>query len=166
MNKKLILFLISFTIIATVLILIKTNSDNSKDLFPFTMNGQSMEPTLKNGEVILTDTNLVNIALKDIVVFKREDNTNLVKRVLGMPNQRIMIKDCKVYVNGVIVEEKYLKEDVCTRGSDAIEDEIEYTLGENEYFLLGDNRAMSLDSRHIGFINFDSLIAVYRKNYE
>lgn len=122
--------------------------------------GVSMEPTLDSGQKILVNRFLYTISAPkrgDIIVFRPGGNPNshyYVKRIVGMPGETIQIMEGKMYINGSVVEEE---------GYDKIEDagiaEKEVTLGNNEYFVLGDNRNASEDSRsaNIGSISRESI---------
>jgi signal peptidase I len=72
------------------------------------------------------------------------DNRKYVKRVIGLPGERLQIFDGKIFINEKILEEYYLPYGVLT------EPDKTYTLGENNYFLMGDNRPVSNDSRYFG----------------
>lgn len=106
----------------------------------------SMFPTLHVGDRVAgITTNIVEPEHGDIVVFepnkdeKEEENELWVKRLIGKPGDKVEIKHGKVYVNGNLLDEPYVKQDMdytCT-----------FVVPEERYFLLGDNRANSEDSR-------------------
>ncbi len=106
------------------------------------ISGTSMEPTLKNGEiVVLVKTS--NLEYGDLCAFAYS-NKVLIKRVIGLPGDTIVIeKDGTVYLNGYALEEPYITE----KGFGECDVEFPYTVPENEYFLLGDQRTTSIDSR-------------------
>lgn len=110
------------------------------------VNGQSMEPSLYNNEKLLlskTAYTFSNPKRGDIVVAKPA-NLNvdyIIKRVIGIPGDTIEIKDNVIYVNDTALEEEYIKENMLTA------DITKFTLASDEYFLCGDNRNNSLDSR-------------------
>ena len=110
--------------------------------------GDSMNPTLEDGENLITDK--ITYRFKepkrfDIIVFPQKANTSklLIKRIIGMPGETVEIKDGRVYINGYELNEAYGNEVMKDGGlaANAI------TLGPNEYFVLGDNRNNSQDSR-------------------
>lgn len=137
--------------------------------------GFSMTPSLDNGQVVLVDRfshRLLNPQREDVVCFypKGNENSHLyIKRIVGLPGETIQIKDGYVYVDGV----RLLEDD----GFDKIEDpglatDI-FVLGNDEYFVLGDNRNNSEDSRNgnIGAVSKDTMVGKvwfklsYGKNY-
>lgn len=111
---------------------------------PIKVNGTSMDPTLKEGETMIL--NKIGMTFKgikrfDIVVVKTAD-TYLIKRVIGLPGDSIKYSDGKLYINEKVVDDPYSKTQT--------EDFDEVKLKKNEYFVMGDNRAVSKDSRMIG----------------
>lgn len=114
-------------------------------LYPCIVDGRSMEPTLQDKDYGFSFIIKKNIDIKrfDICVLNvNNDDKLIVKRVIGLPFDTIEYKDNKLYINGEYYEEKYLGE-VTT-------DDFSYSLKENEYFCLGDNRDISKDSRYYG----------------
>lgn len=92
----------------------------------------------------------------DIIMFNAPDkeNTIYIKRVVGLPGDEIVISDNKVYINGEPLEEKYVK-----NGWTLDQGTSEYTVPKGEYFMMGDNRDNSSDSRVWGTIKKDEIIA-------
>ena len=124
--------------------------------------GSSMEPTLQDGDNLNTDKityRLIEPKRFDIVVFPYMENTSklLIKRIIGMPGEKVQIKNGKVYIN-----DTELKDDVY--GNALMVDEgivgDPVVLAADEYFVLGDNRNHSQDSRFasVGNIHRDDII--------
>lgn len=113
--------------------------------------GVSMEPTLSNGDITILDKisyRFTNIKRKDIVSIYNKDSKYIVKRIIGLPGEYIEYKDGILYVDGKIIEEPYLKK---FETSDFKLTDIGYNeIPQDMYFVLGDNRVESLDSRDIG----------------
>lgn len=123
---------------------------------PVTVHGKSMYPTLKDkdvGAINVIFRKLFDVKRFDVVVAYR-DGMDWVKRIIGLPGDRVYAKDDVVYVNGKPIEEPYLNNDyankIRARGDKFTQDFDEVILGEDEYFLMGDNRIISKDSRDIG----------------
>lgn len=141
---KIIKSLIPYIIIIIVVILVRTFIAT-----PVRVNGSSMYPTLKGNEIMLLNK-LGHINRFDIVVLKidgREDN--LIKRIIGLPGETVEIKDNDIYINDKKIEDKY--------GYGVTYNIDKVTLKKDEYFILGDNRKISLDSRVFGTIHKDEI---------
>lgn len=118
------------------------------------VEGVSMEPTYHDGDSLLI-YKLGTPDKGDIITFKNEGR-NLIKRVIATPGDSVKIENSKVIVNGNVIKEDYIKED--DFGSGFAENE--KVLAEDEYFVLGDNRNNSIDSRVFGVIKEDSIMGV------
>ena len=113
------------------------------------MSGSSMKPVLESGDVVLMNRLAYDLGKPkrfDIAVFSREDTSLSIKRIIGLPGETIQIRDSRVYVNG----ERLEAEDGLSIVTIAGAAEYPIELGEDEYFLLGDNRESSEDSRFAG----------------
>ena len=121
--------------------------------------GSSMYSTLKNGDLVLLSKahyKFSNVQRGDIISFLYNDTKYLVKRVIGVPGDKIEIKDNILYINNKKVEEDYL-DDVIT--DDFSLDSLGYdVIPDGYYFVMGDNRENSLDSREIGLIKKSDII--------
>ncbi len=116
---------------------------------PFYVKGASMEPTFFDHEYLVIDE--ISYRFKepvrgDIIVFRypRDPKQYFIKRIIGLPGETVQVTGSNVYINGEQVEEPYLDEGTTTVG------EMVVTLQPDEYFVLGDNRSFSLDSRSFG----------------
>src|SRR5260221_1515916 len=122
---------------------------------PVKVEGGSMEPGLEDQERIFINKlvyRLENIALGDIVVFRypRDPRKSFIKRVIGGPGDRVRIYRGRVYRNGQLVPEPYVPEEFADEHSYP-----EIVVPPNSYFVLGDHRSMSNDSREFGPVGGD-----------
>lgn len=122
------------------------------------VSGGSMQPTLHDGEKALVRLLWANNPRRgDIVVIKQEDK-NIIKRVIATSGDTIQIKDGQVIVNDVILDETYIESTTETNGF------IEPTvIKPNHVFVLGDNRGISVDSRVLGQISCDNIYGIVIK---
>ncbi|MEG1945832.1 MAG: signal peptidase I [Lachnospiraceae bacterium] len=124
------------------------------------VDGSSMENTLHTGDNLITDKisyRFQDPERFDIIVFQYAQDVYYIKRVIGLPGEKVQIaENGSIYINGSILEESYGKETMINPGT-ALE---EITLGEKEYFVLGDNRNNSKDSRDpsVGVIHKKDII--------
>jgi signal peptidase I len=131
---------------------------------PFEVSGDSMHPTFKNHEYVLT--NLISLRFGDpthgdVIVFvaPADNEKDFIKRVIGVPGDIVMVKDGFVYVNGKKLDESvYLKPDVRTYGGSFLKDDMSVTVPEGQYLVMGDNRAFSSDSREWGYVKRSAII--------
>ena len=117
--------------------------------------GDSMNPTFNNGDIVIIDKltpRFNNIKRGDIISFYYDDSKFLVKRVIGLPGESVKIKDNKIYINDKVINDYVYN----TNTEDFT---LEYDkIPDNHYFVLGDNRSNSLDSREIGLIKKENII--------
>ncbi|MCR5545696.1 MAG: signal peptidase I [Lachnospiraceae bacterium] len=124
------------------------------------VSGSSMEATLSDGDNLIMDKltyQFTDPKRFDIVIFPVDDETYYIKRVIGLPGETVNIDlNGNIYINGTLLEEDYGLATIQDPGR-AIEP---ITLGEDEYFVLGDNRNASLDSRYeeVGNIERDRIV--------
>lgn len=123
------------------------------------VDGSSMEANLHDGDDIIVEKisyYMHDPERYDVIVFPFSDNVYYIKRVIGLPGESIQIKDGKIYIDGVQLWEQY--------GNAMIEDpglaKEEIVLGKDEYFVLGDNRNSSIDSRkaEVGVVKRDNIV--------
>lgn len=122
------------------------------------ISGNSMQPLLEASDVVLVNRLAYDLGKPkrfDVVVFQKEDEKNNVKRVIGLPGETIQIIDGLVYIDGAPLEDEtgLGKVSLAGRAGSPI------TLQDDEYFLLGDNRDSSEDSRfvNVGNIKADQI---------
>lgn len=125
---------------------------------PFYVKGASMEPNFEDKEYLIIDELTYRIrtpARGDVIVFKYPENQQeyFLKRIIGLPGERIKVFNGEVTIynkahpEGVVLQEPYLPTDLQTEGDQTV------TLGSNQYFVLGDNRPNSYDSRRFGVVD-------------
>jgi len=125
---------------------------------PFIVKGQSMEPNFENSNYLIVDE--LSFRFRDpqrgeVVVFRYPKNISqrFIKRIIGLPGDKIEVKAGSIMVNDQVLDEsKYLPSGVQTPGN------IQTSLNENEYFVLGDNRISSFDSRQWGLLPRKNII--------
>ena len=129
--------IIPYIVIVLVVVLIRTFI-----ITPVRVDGDSMKNTLKNGDILLL-YKLGSINRLDIIVLDEEkDNEKIIKRVIGLPGETVAIKKGKIYINDKVIDDEY------AYGETSDYDKV--TLEDDEYFILGDNRLISKDSRYFG----------------
>lgn len=140
--KKISKELLPYIIIIVVVVLIRVFI-----ITPVTVDGPSMNETLHQGDVLLLNKlNKGNIKRDDIIVFKNGKD-ELIKRVLALPGEKIKCVSGIIYVNN----EEYKDNHAFGKTNDFME----YSLKDDEYFVVGDNRENSYDSRYFGPIKKD-----------
>ena len=148
MFKKTIKFLATIALSFVLGVFISRNSYSRVEV-----SGHSMDYTLKDGEKLwVNNLPFKEYKLNDIVV-ANESGVRVVKRIVGLPNDRLIFVGDTLYRNGKAVEEGYVTDEGYEKG--LLKAEI--TVPEGEYFLLGDNRDVSNDSRYFGTVTKSQL---------
>ncbi len=139
------------TVLLTVAIFLVVNAATGR----FRIEGDSMEPNLHNGEYVLIDK--ISYLLHppergDVVVFTPPNNSrDYIKRIIGLPGDTVEIRGGQVYVNGVVLDEPYLQNLINTAMPARV-------VEEGRFFVMGDNRNNSSDSRSFGSIDPHSIV--------
>lgn len=132
---------------------------------PFFVEGSSMTPNFRDGDYLIIDELSYRFRQPErgeVVVFKfpKMPGTYFIKRIIGLPGEVVMLKDSQITIinddhpEGIDLEESYIEME--TPGDS------ETVLGEGEYFVMGDNRSMSYDSRNWGVLSEDDIIGLAR----
>ena len=139
------------TILLSLLLFLAINAISAR----IRVDGFSMEPTLHSGEYVIV--NKVSYRLDepgrgDIIVFHfpRKPDQEYIKRVIGLPGDRVQVADGEVFINGTALDEPYLNADPAYIGT--------WTVPEGQLFVLGDNRNNSSDSHNWGFVPYEFLV--------
>ena len=130
---------------------------------PHQVKGNSMFPNFIDGEYILTDK--ISYRLKppqhgDVVVFKapKDHEVDYIKRIIGTAGDVIKVSNSKVYLNNILLPEEFLPSDEVTNPGIFARTDEDILVTPDEFFVLGDNRSHSSDSREWGFVKKEEII--------
>ncbi len=118
------------------------------------VKGDSMNPKYKNNDFMFLNKIIYSfkpIRRGEVIVLKYKNN-DLIKRIIGLPNDKIKVENGKLYINNKEYYENYINSYTASYDFDEI------TLKDNEYFVMGDNRYNSYDSRNFGTITKNNII--------
>lgn len=141
-------------------------------LIPVPVEGTSMQSTLEQGDFVLMEK-FSSIERFDVIVFQMPDGTTYIKRVIGLPGETVSYRGDQLYINEKKVNEDFL-EDNLAQDDERIPftNDFEFQelmgvkkLGKDSYFVLGDNRRLSKDSRSFGAISGEKIIGKARFVY-
>lgn len=130
---------------------------------PHQVKGSSMLPNFYDGEYILTDK--ISYRLKepqrsDVIIFRapRNKEYDYIKRVVGLPGDTLKIKSGKIFVNNNPLNEIYLPSDYITSPGKFYKEDEDFVIPKDQYFVLGDNRSHSSDSREWGLVPKENIV--------
>lgn len=152
-------FIITLSIIFVISLVIRIYI-----LQPFIVEGQSMEPNFHNQEYLLAEKvsdDFSGYKRGEVIIFQSpSENFNLIKRIIAMPDERIVIEknEIAIYPNGGTKNPVFLAENYIIPDNNSKQEIVDVTLESDEYFVMGDNRANSRDSREFGPINENLII--------
>jgi signal peptidase I len=152
---------IQVAVIALVVVLVVRNFL----IQPFFVQGSSMVPNFNDGDYLIIDELTYRFREPErgevvVFLFPQNKSNYFIKRIIGLPNEKILIKEGKIvihnnqYLDGLVLNEEYI--------SSQTPGDIEISLKENEYFMLGDNRYLSYDSRSWGVLLEENIIGLAR----
>ena len=130
---------------------------------PQEISGASMEPNFHNGEYILTNKIIYKFKEPirgDVIIFKspKDKTVDYIKRIIGLPGDTVRLENNSYYVNDVKIEEPYEPSDMPIYGGSFLAEGDEIIVPEGQYFVSGDNRPHSSDSREFGPIAKEDFI--------
>ena len=134
----------------------------------FEVSGESMANNFHDGEKLIVsklDYKFKQPKRFDVIIFKENEQQDFIKRVIGLPGEKVEYKNNLLYINGQPIEETYLDH---TTYDFKLGDILPYDkVPPNHVFVLGDNRTNSLDSRtkEVGFVSYDQIIGKVKMRY-
>jgi len=130
---------------------------------PLLITGDSMKPEFLDGEQIIAEKLTVKFQQIDrgevlVVKHPKDEGVLVIKRVVGLPGETLMLVNSNIYIDGELLDESYLDSEVVTSDGNYLTEREEFQLSDSEYFMLGDNRAESFDSRFWGPVDKDHIV--------
>ncbi len=130
---------------------------------PHQVDGKSMEPNFHNSEYILTDKISYRLSTPkrgDVVVFHspQDANVDFIKRIMGVPGDIISLKDGYFYLNGEMLAEEYINDPGKVAPGRFLREDASVEVPLGQYFVMGDNRLHSSDSREWGFVTRQGIV--------
>lgn len=173
MKKEIVEWLIAIVVAVALIFVI-----NQFLFVTYTVKGDSMDPTLKDGEKVIVNKisyTLGNIDNGDVIVFHADKKADYVKRVIGNAGDTVEYKDDQLFVNGKKVDEPYLEENKVAKTNILLTENFSVKdlanangknkIPEDSLLVLGDNREVSKDSRYFGLIKEDQVVGEVALRY-
>lgn len=145
-NKGTMRIITPFIVVAILIVYI-----NTKVLLIAYVPTESMEPVLDTGTYHICSRKIDELSREDIIVFQQEDVV-MIKRIIGLPGEILEIRDNIIYINGKELLCPYIKDEMKTK-------DLVVRIPQNSYFVMGDNRNNSHDSRQFGTILKKQILA-------
>jgi signal peptidase I len=154
--KTIFVYIVS-TIFTGILALLMIFCIRTFVLSPFIVNGISMSPTYESGDYLFVNKFEKSYKRRDVVIYLYDEKSFIIQRVIGLPGEEVTVAKGAVRINGEILPEPYA---VGKTLGDA-----NVKLSEGQYFMLGDNRENSFDSRKKGPVSADTIVGIVFKNF-
>lgn len=130
-------------------------------LTPHEIDGRSMHPTYKDGEVLLANKVIYRISEPkrgDAVIFKHSETEDYIKRIIGLPGEEVSLRDGNMYINDKMLDEsEYLTDTIYTEKGRFLDEGDTIVVPDGEVFVCGDNRPHSSDSRDFGPVSIQDI---------
>jgi len=146
-----------------LLLTVGCSTKTQKSVQPVQVQGKSMEPTLKQGDRIFISRNVEQLERGDIVIYRfpKDESKSFIHRIIGLPGEEVVIRGGKVYINRKYLEEPYVSPEN-TMYSQSSEP---FKVPEGSYYVIGDNRDQSNDSRSWGALPKRYIVGKYVVRY-
>jgi signal peptidase I len=130
---------------------------------PIVVEGTAMMPAFNNGDRLLMDKNIGELTRGEVIIFlyPKDRTKSYIKRIIGLPGETIELREGKVYINGQILDEPYVDETFNQMKMNTPPRKIP----EYNYFVMGDNRDNSSDSRYWGTVDKQLITGKYYMTY-
>jgi signal peptidase I len=127
------------------------------------VDGIAMKPALNDGDRLILNTNVEELKRGEIISFlyPKDNSKFFIKRIVGLPNETLEIREGKVFIDGNVLDEPYILEEFNQSKSNFPPRKIK----NNNFFVIGDNRDNSSDSRYWGTVSKDLIIGTYTMKY-